>query len=313
MSKKALFARWARRTFTRRKVTAFLIGLLRLLFILSICYIILSPLITKVSMSFMDKTDIYDRTVKIVPKHFTLANYPDAVGYADYFTVLGQTLILCLIVTITQVFSCILAGYGFARFKFKGRGFLFALVIVLMVIPTQVLITPQYLNLKQFGLVGSLAPFILLGITGVGARCGLYIFLARQYFRGIPKEIDEAAMIDGAGPYKVFSHIMLKSAVPTMVTIGLFSFVWQWGENSYTPMFYSTWRTVASTLKALGYSMQQKMNSGAFSFVSMVDYDAYYTVIYATLTILTVVPLVILYIFSQRFFMESIENTGIVG
>lgn len=305
--------RLLRKTFTKKKITSFILSIVRAFFILSICYIILNPLITRVSMSFMEMTDIYDPTVKVVPKHFTLTNYVDATMYGNYFSTLLQTLLLCTIVTVTQVVSCTLVGYGFARFKFKGRGVLFALVVIMMLVPTSVLITPQYLNFNSVGMISSFWPFILLGITGTGTRCGLYIFLARQYFRGIPKEIDEAAMIDGAGPYKVFTHIMVKSAVPTMVTIGLFSFVWQWGENSYTGMFYSNWNTLASRLSSLGYLMQQQGIAASSMTVSIVDYEAFYTVIYATLTVLTILPLVLLYIFCQRYFMESIENTGIVG
>ena len=305
--------RLLRKTFSKKRVLAATLSVVRAFFLLSIAYIILNPLITRISMSFMEMTDIYDPTVKVIPKHFTLTNYLDAFMYGDYFANLLRSMLICLIVTVTQVLSCIVTGYGFARFKFPGRGILFALVVIMMVVPNAVLITPQYINFVNTGLVGSFWPFVLLGLTGTGTRCGLYIFLARQYFRGIPKEIDEAAMIDGAGPYKVFSHIMLKSAVPTMVTIGLFSFVWQWGENSYTAMFYSGYGTLASRLSSLGYSMQQSGINASHMTVSMIDYEAFYTVIFATLTILTIVPLVIIYVFCQKSFMESIENTGIVG
>ena len=306
--------RTLRRNLSKRKVLSLILSVVRFCFILSICYIILNPLLTKLSISFIEHTDIYDPTVKMVPKHFTLNNYADTVQYLRYFTLLAQTLVVCTVVTLTQVLSCTLAGYGFARFHFKGRGPLFACVIIMMLIPNCVLITPQYLNFNEVGVIGTFIPMLLLGLTGTGARCGLYIFLARQYFRGIPKEIDEAAMIDGAGPFKVFTSIMLRSAVPTMVTIGLFSFVWQWGENTYTGMFLSSnWKTLSSALSNLGYLMQQDGINIGSTVVAMADYDAYYTAIYATGTILTIVPLILLYVICQKFFVESIENSGIVG
>lgn len=186
------------RSFTRRRLTQLILSVLRCVFILSICYIILSPLLNKISMSFMTPTDLYDRTVKAIPKHFTLANYADAVKYLDYYRRVGTT---------RAVRACGAAagsflhggGLWFCAIRFKGNRILFILVIILMVIPTQILLTPQYLNFKNFGLINSLAPFILFGVTATGPRCGLYIFLARQYYRGIPREIDEAAAIDGAG------------------------------------------------------------------------------------------------------------------
>lgn len=302
-----------RRLFIRRRLVRLMLDIFRFLFILSICYIIISPLLNKISMSFMTPTDLYDSTVKVVPKHFTLANYSDALKYLDYFSTAFTTLFLCVIAGVLQTLSCTTAGYGFARFHFKGNKLLFVLVIILMVIPTQILLTPQYLNFKEFGLINGIVPFVLLGVTATAPRCGLYIFLARQYYRGIPKEIDEAAAIDGAGPFQVFTRIMLRSGLPTMVTIFLFSFVWQWAENSYTPLFAGNYRTLARTLESLGYDVQTKMGGAGYSFVSAADFEAYQSIIFAASTLLVIVPLLLVYVICQRFFIQSIEQTGIVG
>ena len=305
--------RTAGRMLTRRHIAQLLLSLFRFVFILSICYIIISPLLNKISMSSMTPTDLYDRTVKAIPKHFTLANYGDAVKYLDYFRRIGTTSLLCALVGVLQALSCTVVGYGFARFRFKGNKLLFVLVVVLMVVPTQILLTPQYLNFKAVGLINGLTPFILLGVTATGPRCGLYIFLARQYYRGIPREIDEAAAIDGAGPFQVFTRIMLRSGLPTMVTIFLFSFVWQWAENSYTPLFGGSYPTLARILQSLGYDVQTKMNGSGYSFVSSADFEAYQSIIFAASTLLVILPLLIVYVICQRFFIQSIEQTGIVG
>lgn len=301
------------RLFTRRRIIRLMLNIFRFMFIISICYIIISPLLNKISMSFMSPTDLYDSTVKVIPKHFTLANYSDALKYLDYFKTLFSTVLLCAVVGILQTVSCTAVGYGFARFGFKGNKLLFVLVIIFMVIPTQILLTPQYLNFKEFGLINGLTPFVLLGITATGPRCGLYIFLSRQYYRGIPKEIDEAASIDGAGPFQIFTHIMLRSGLPTMVTIFLFSFVWQWAENSYTPLFAGNYSTLARTLEALGYDVQTKTGGAGYSFVSAADFEAYQSIIFASSTLLVILPLLIVYVICQRFFIQSIEQSGIVG
>lgn len=298
---------------SKRRAMRLLLSVFRFFFIVSICYIIVSPLLNKLSMSFMTPTDLYDSTVKVIPKHFTLANYSDAIQYLSYFKSIGLTTLLCFSVGLLQTLSCTAVGYGFARFQFKGNGLLFVLVFLAMVVPTQILLTPQYLNFKEFGLINGLTPFILLGLTASGPRCGLYIFLVRQYYRGIPKEIDEAAAIDGAGPFQIFTRIMLQSGLPTMVTVFLFSFVWQWSENSYTPLFAGSYPTLARTLQSLGYDVQTKVGSTGYSFISQADFEAYQSIIFAASTLLVILPLLLVYVVCQRFFIQSIEQTGIVG
>lgn len=139
---------------------------------MGICFTILYPLLTKLSMSFMDETDLYDQTVKVIAKNFTPENYPEAASYIHYGKLLVNTVSLCAIVSVLQALSCTVAGYGFARFHFKGRGILFALVVLCMVVPTQVILTPQYLNFKAVGMLGSYAPFVALALTGVPPAAG---------------------------------------------------------------------------------------------------------------------------------------------
>ena len=296
---------------TKKYLSKLLIALFRLLFITGICFIILYPILTKLSMSFMGVNDLYDKTVKNIPKNFSPDNYSMAFSHLKYPEIFFNTLTLSLLVSVLQAVMCVFVGYGFARYAFKFRGTLFALVIVCMVVPTQVIQMPLYLNFKQFGMVGNLSPFVLLSVTATAPRCGLYIFLSRQFFKGIPKEIDEAAFIDGAGHFKLFFVIMLKSAIPIMVTVFLFSFVWQWGENSYTGLFYSSLKTIASTLDSLGYSLASIPTTGTD--VTVANKIAFDSIMRAAASVLAILPLLVLYVFSQRFFIRSVERTGIVG
>ena len=111
----------------------------------------------------------------------------------------------------------------------------------------------------------------------------------------------------------MFTRIMLRSGLPTMVTIFLFSFVWQWAENSYTPLFAGSYPTLARTLQSLGYDVQTKVGGGGYSFVSPADFEAYQSIIFAASTLLVILPLLLVYVLCQRFFVQSIEQTGIVG
>ena len=312
MNNAAALRRQARKLANPNRWAKFLFSVFRLVFICGICFTILYPLLTKLSMSFMDETDLYDRTVKAIAKHFTPQNYLETARYIGYGELLANTIGLCTVVGLLQAVSCTLVGYGFARFRFRFRGALFLLVVLCMIMPTQVILTPLYLNFKSLGMLGSFAPFVSLAATAVAPRCGLYIFLARQYFRGIPKEVDEAASIDGAGAYKTFARVMLPGALPIMMTIFLFSFVWQWTENTYTPLFYSSFNTIAQALNNLDSTMAEMMQNTS-AVVSMTSRVAYQSIIKVTATLLAIFPLLILYVICQRFFTESVERSGIVG
>lgn len=308
----------------RRRSTPLLLALFRTVFIVGICFLILSPILTKISMSFMDQRDLYDRTVKSIPKHFTLSNYPEAIGLLDYWAAAGNTALLAGMSGLMQGFTCIVTGYGLARFQFKGRGLVFGLVIVSMVIPPQLILTPLYLNFQNFDpfglislftggrglrLIESFTPFLLLSLTATAARNGLYIFLARQFFRGFPREIDEAASIDGAGWARVFFRIMLPGASSIFIVIFLFAFVWQWNDSMYTFLFYTDFETIAKALTGLESQFAHIQVEGS----ALASNIGYYSIMRATSMLLAILPLLGIYGVLQKKFILSIERTGIVG
>ncbi len=295
------------------------LSLAKAVFILGICFTILYPLIVKFSMSLMDQRDLFDRMVKFIPNTLRLSNYPELIGYMKYWTALGNTLWLSLAVALAQVFSSSLVGYGFAKFDFKGKGLLFACVLVAMVLPPFVSITPLYLNFKSFhlfgllpadALVGNPAPLLILSLTASAPRCALYVFLARQFFRGVPKEIEEAASIDGAGTVRVYFSLMLRMASSILVTIFLFAFVWQYSDTLFTGMFYSGLDTLSKRLYLLGYTFGAAISMDASGTAGNIGYIS---IMQATGTLMTILPLVILYFFMQKTFVQSVERTGLVG
>ena len=148
-------------------------------------------------------------------------------------------------------------------------------------------------------------PFVLMGLTCTGLKNGLYVFLLRQYFLGMPKELEEAAYVDGAGPLKAFATIMLPGAVPMMVTVFLFSCVWQWLDSLYSSVFFQEIKTMTSALTGLGH-----VNDMTGMGVS--DPMAITLIKYAGIVLL-ILPMVVLYLFCQRYFVESIERSGLVG
>ncbi|MDR1531208.1 MAG: carbohydrate ABC transporter permease [Clostridiales bacterium] len=299
-------------------------ALFRFIFIFGVAYIILEPLFTKLSMSLMTQVDLYDKSVKFIPKHFTLNNFGDAIRFLDYWPALFNTTALCVLSGVLQAVSCAAVGYGFGFFEFKGKRILFALVIVTMVVPPQLILTPLYLNFQNFTLFGliplfnggkgvrlieSFVPFVALSITAVGSRNGLYIFLARQSFRGMPKEISESAAIDGAGPFRVFWRVMLPGALPVMTAIFLFSFVWQWNDSFYSFLFYSDLKTVARMLTTIAHQFTMMTSQSSAVATNL----GYLSIMQATSALLAILPPALLYAVFQKRFIQSIERTGIVG
>lgn len=300
-------------------------SIIRSIIIIGISYYILYPVFIKFSLAFMSKSDLYDITVRLIPRHFTMENISLIFSQLDYLTSLNNTTLLSLMTTLLQLSSCLLVGYGFARFDFWGKKILFGIVILTLLIPPQVLITPMYMRFRFFDIFGIFNlftktgglnllntpwPFFLSAITCMGLRNGLFIFVIRQFFRNLPKELEDAALIDGAGYFRTFFYIMLPSSRPVITTVALFSFVWQWNDVFYVSWYMSKSQILAMKLDALANNiLSLSIQSGTGSTMDI----AYVTLINSTGCLFVILPLLILYVFAQKVFVESIERTGIVG
>ncbi|MFP4015566.1 MAG: carbohydrate ABC transporter permease [Halanaerobiales bacterium] len=300
-----------------KKVKSVIVSILRAVFIIGVSYIILQPLLQKLATSLMTEMDLFDQTVQWIPRNLTLENYRVAWKHMNYPTAFLNTFILTFAVSFLQLLSCTLVAYGIGRFKFKGSGIIFALVLFTLVVPPQMIMVPLSLNFRYFDLFGLLPgdgvnllnsywPFVLTSITAVGLRNGLFIYILRQFFRGMPKDLEEAAYLDGAGIFRTFYKIMLPGAVPGLVVIFLFAFVWQWNDYFFNTLFLSGQGNFliqalqGVALKALEGNHNQLVGQ-------------YASLIRHTGMILYIAPLLILYAFMQKYFIESIQRTGIVG
>ena len=221
--------------------------LIRFLLLFGLCFMIIQPLLDKLSVSFMAERDLYDSTVISIPRHLTTANYSLAASkiLLNYGTTFLNTLIVSLAVSVLQIAACTLVGYGFARFEFPFKKFWFAAVIITVIIPPQTISSSLYLHFNFFdifgifkattgsslNLRGSPIPYALMSATCMGLKNGLYIYMIRQFFTGIPKSLEEAAYVDGCSIFKTFWRVILPDAVPILVSCFLFSFVWQWTDT----------------------------------------------------------------------------------
>jgi len=299
----------------------------RSVFLLGFCFVILYPVLTMLSRAFMDKVDIYDNTVLWIPKHFTLENIRIAGDMIEYWPAFKNSVILAISITIVQTLACLVIGYGFARFNFKLKGLLFGLVVFTIIVPPHLLMVSIYLHFRFFDVFGivkaitntrginlldTFAPFYLLAFTGQGIKNGLFIYIFRQFFRGMPKETEEAALVDGAGVFRTFGQIMLPGAITAITTVSLFSFVWQWNDTTYASLFLKNTKVLPLTYEFLGmFSPEMQQESMLTTFDTSNPY--FVGMLKSTGVLIMMIPVIVLYIFCQRFFIESIERTGVVG
>jgi multiple sugar transport system permease protein len=273
-------------------------------------------------MSFMLEKDLYDPTIIVVPRNFTTDNYKLVSSLIDYWKSLRNSLFYSLIISILQVASATVIGYGFARFNFPLKKFWFACVVLVIIVPPQTILSSLYLNFRFFDVFGiaefftgktinllnSPLPYMFMSLTSMGLKGGLYIFLIRQYYRGVPKELEEAAYVDGCGNFSTFIKIMLPDAKPIITSCFLFAFVWQWTDSFYSTMFLGKISLLSRRLTAITQLLAEYMTGiGTGSRPSV----AYGQMMISTGMIMAIIPLLLIYLVAQRTFVESLSQTGI--
>ena len=323
------------------------VKLFRFIFLLGIAYVVLFPFFSKIAGSFMAPEDFIDVTVRLIPKNFSLDIYKAIWTDFDYIERLINTILISGGLALLQTFVCCFIAYGLAKYKFRGNGFIFLLVMITMIIPHRTLESAMSMSFTYFDVCGILSflsggasvgiesidavlsqinildladhsinlkntiwPFIILAGTGLAFKNGLYVFMLRQFFRGIPDSLEESAYIDGSGDFRTFIQIIIPMSVPMMITVFLFAFCWQWTDTFYTKMFFTSAKEAPPML-----SMIFEQNGGIPKSLDT-DYagkNLYETAIRNTGAIMIIAPLVIVYIFLQRYLVEGIERSGLTA
>jgi multiple sugar transport system permease protein len=303
----------------RNKTVSMVVWILQWLFIIGLSYLFLFPIIFLITTSLQDPASVNDPSIIWIPKKLSLVSLKETIIILDYWRSAGLTIFVSVISTLCTLLSCSLVGYGFARFKFPGKNLLFMLVVLTIILPPQTILPSMTLNFNYFDFGGilSLIPgkptinlldtpftFVLPSLFASGLRGGLFIFIFRQFFWGIPKALEEAARIDGCSAFNTFIRIIVPIAVPVFITVTLFSFVWHWNDLYSATMYFTDVRLLTPNLNNLDRLLA----------TSTVDVKGYAARTYmAAAPLLVILPPLILYIFTQRYFTESIERTGIVG
>lgn len=259
-----------------------------------VAVIILIPLFWMISTSLKSNADIFSWPPEWLPKPPIWHNYVDAWKAMPFTSFLSNTIFIVVLGVIAEVTSETLVAYGFARFNFPGKNIIFIILLSTMMLPFHVTLIPTYVIWNKLGLVGSFDPLVLRAWTAWGP---FYIFLMRQFFMGIPKELDDAADIDGAPALKKFSHIMLPQIKPALLAVTVFAFRGYWNDF-LGPLIYLTDKS------------KYTMTLGMYFFMGGVNEAPKWNYLMA-MALIIALPLIIVYFIAQRYFIEGITFSGL--
>lgn len=297
----------------------------RFILLLGIQFVLIYPILYMVITAFRGRADMEDPSVVWLTRTWTLDNMALLVKTMNYPALLGYTAEISFVSAFLQTFVCGVVGYGFARFDFPFKRILFAVVILTIIVPVQTYLSPLYMMFRffwlpglstildaiaagsgTFKLVDSPWPFWLQSLFGMGFRSGLFIFIFRQFYRGMPGELEEAALIDGCGAVRTYFRVMLPNARSSMITVFIFSTVWHWNDYFVPAVFSETRQTVATALASLRSTLERlATQNGSDQLMVQVQVQAG--------ALLAIAPMLVLFIVAQRYFTEGIERSGIVG
>lgn len=319
-----------KRRIARRNALIVTASIFRTIILVGLCFVILLPIFEKISFAFRHPVDIANPLVVWIPETWSTVNILIAYKLLDYSHSFWNTLILSAVCMVIQIIASAFAGYSFARLKFKGQNILFLILIFTLVVPNDTLNISRMLlftNTPFLGikLMGNVLSIFIMSIFGMGIRSAIFIYLFRQAFRSLPADLEESAQVDGAGVVRTFWSVMLPNARGTVVTVGLFAFVWQWNDYYWAELYnLSSANFPVLSVKLTG-GTEQLFNVLAtwimggdpyFSTItaeSIRTSDLFYGLIANTAALLMMLPLLIGFFFVQKQFVESIERTGIVG
>lgn len=308
-----------------QKGSGVLFAILRYLVLISVGFIVIYPLISMISTSIQSLESMRSSVRIWIPTDFEAKeNFGYAWQVLDYGKSLGVTLLYAMVPAILQIATCAIAAYGFARFNFKGKNILTVVLFLTILIPDILVVIPRMVSYAHFDFLGilglvnkltgvDLRPSILdtiwsmylPALFGAGVRSGILIYIYIQFFKGLPKELEEAAWVDGANPLRTFISIAIPSSGVVILTVTVFSLIWHWNETVNTTMLLSNTMPLSYQMKYFVANLP----------VILVDtsVDRSTEGIKNAGCILFIAPMLIVYMIVQRWFIESIDRVGITG
>lgn len=270
---------------------------IRFTLLVTFALFMLYPLIWMVMSSFKPEETIF-QNLSLIPKGFTLENY--VIGWqsnkvATFTNYFANSIIISALCVVGNLVACSLAAYAFARLEFKFKGLFFGLMMLTMMVPQHATIVPQFVYFTRLGLNDTIIPIILPKFLALD---GFFIFLIVQFIRGLPRELDEAAVIDGCSKYTIFTKVLLPLCKPALISTIIFTFIWSWNDF-FTQLIY------------LRNPFKWTVTLGLRLFVDPTAKSAYGAMF--AMSTLSLVPVILLFVFFQKYLVEGIATSGIKG
>ncbi len=297
--------------------------LFRYALLLGVSYVAIFPIVKMASAALTEAETYYNGGKDFIPSLATFDNFKNSQGYFPFFERAKVTALIAVSCTICSVIVCSLVGYGLGRYKFKGRNLVYACVLFTIIMPIQTAQLPLTYYYRWFDIFGigqivglftgepltinilpSLARMIVPALFGVGLRAGIFIFLFQSFFAGMPKDLEEAAKIDGCSPFKIYWKVMIPNIIPVVVTVILLSLIYYWNDSLVADM---------SKLR-MGTTLMPEIEDLVETWVGAYDLTLMRrTVEYYSILLTAVAPLVAVFIFGQKFFVECMDRSGSKG
>jgi multiple sugar transport system permease protein len=277
--------------------------------LIAIGFVYLYPLLFMFVTSMKSPDDLLNPMVQWIPTQLFTGNYEKAFRVLDYPNTLKSSILISLVPSLIQTAVCSLVGYGLARYRFWGKNLIFVLILATFIIPAQNTVIPQMLTYREMGLLGNINALLLPAMMGQGYKSAIFILIFYQTFLSLPKVLEEAARLDGASDLKIFLQIALPAAVPSFIISIIFSTVWYWNETYLTVIFLEG--GIQSLPMQLSKFVQAYENLYPPGTVNI--FDRLNEAVKLSGTFLNILPLLLMYFVLQKWFVESVERTGITG
>ncbi len=272
-------------------------------------FVYLYPLLFMLVTSLKSPTDLLNPMAQWIPNELYLGNYAKAYRVLNYPSTLLSSILVSVVPSVIQTIVCSVVGYGLARYRFPGKHLLFLLILATFLIPPQNTVIPQMLTYRQFGLLGSIWAMILPALCGQGFRSAIFILIFYLSFLTLPKALEEAARLDGASEARIFLQIAVPNVIPAYIVSLIFSIVWYWNETYLTVIFLEGGiQTLPMQLSKFAQAYENLYPAGMVNI-----FDRLNEAVKLSGTFLNILPLLLMYFVLQRWFVESIERTGITG
>lgn len=261
--------------------------------LIAVSFIMLYPILWMLSASFRPESEIFTST-SLIPSQVTVEAYPK--GWFGLRVTFGQfflnSLVISVLSVLGNVIACSLAAFAFARLEFPLKRFWFALMLGTLMLPYHVVLVPQYVLFLNLGWVNTILPLVVPKFLATDA---FFIFLMVQFFRGIPRELDEAARMDGCSPFRIYHKVILPLSLPVLATAAIFTFLWTW-DDFFGPLIY------------LNDMQQYTVQLGLRSFIDTSS-TSNWSGLFA-MSLLSLVPVFLFFVFFQRLLIDGIATTG---